>query len=692
MLRFKKRKLRVDILTIFLSLFLCSILTIVFYTHVRSNAAILKVGNNLIERNNQSIIEHLDNFLRPTPFIKMTGYLINDGILDFSDMNSLASFMHIILQSYPQLTSVYVADTKGNIFIENRLPASIANRALIPFIKNKIIPDNTVYLSEIITHPNNETALTIQYKDSEGKLLKTDQDPAINYDPRTRPWYLGAESTLDHPWVGVYPFFGTQKNGITVAYAIRANNQVKGVAAADLNIDLISDQLKKFSTHEDSTVFIVNNHGKIIAQKRERLTSYELPTIDQLQNPLITTVYNIHKQTGKNNFSFRFNGINYIATFTPYSFSPDEKWEIASVTPLEGFIEDIKDANQRVLIFSFIMLLLGLLLIIYASHRISYPIVRVAHATKDITKLKFDKDIKIKTHIHEVQLLVDALNTTKLALSSFAKYVPKTVVEHLLQTQTIAEVGGKKQPLTILFTDIENFTEITEKMDPELLMIQISEYLTVLTQCIQQHYGNIDKFIGDAVMAFWGAPIEDLDHTIHACQAVLACQFEMEKLNKTWKNLNKPTWITRYGLNSGTAIIGNMGSADRLNYTAIGDAVNLAARLETLNKIYKSNIIVSESIYAQCADKFLFRLLDTVQIRGKREIVTIYELIAAQPNSSEFSATPEQILLCDLSLKAYHTYLEGHFDKALSLFQEILDKFPDDGMAKLYIKRCQEKL
>jgi len=197
----------------------------------------------------------------------------------------------------------------------------------------------------------------------------------------------------------------------------------------------------------------------------------------------------------------------------------------------------------------------------------------------------------------------------------------------------IAEVGGKKQNITVLFTDITNFTEITEQTNPEQLMIHLSAYLNILTQCIQHNQGNIDKYIGDAIMAFWGAPLDDPDHIAHACQAALDCQREVHRINKQWEDQGKPILKTRFGLNAGDAIVGNMGSSDRLNYTALGDTVNLASRLEALNKTYQTEIIVSESVYKACSDKFIFKPLGTVQVRGKHQTTTIYELIGHNKTS-----------------------------------------------------------
>lgn len=654
----------------------------------------MKVGKDLIERTNQIIIEKLDGYLRPTPFITISRYLINDRLINLADMSALSAFMHTILEVYPQLNSVYLSDTQGNTFIETHV-TNKGEQSTAPFSNILHIPAQTNFLSEMAIHKDKSTLLTANYKNENDILISEEKNIPVSYDPLTRPWYIGAKNLTNHYWIGVYQFYSTKKPGITISFPIWINNKLAGVAAADLSVDLITQQLKNFSLSNRGTVFIINRHGEIISYEKDFNTQQihdRLPRLSDINNPLINEAYNLHQKIGKRSFNFEFKGVSYIANFTPYAFSKEETWEIATILPIDVFVGAIKRTDQQTLIFSLIMLLIGLMLVIIFAHTISRPIMRLADETKEIVKLQFDKKIPIKTHIYEVQVMIDALRATKSALSSFAKYVPKTLVEQLLQTRTIAEVGGQKKEITVLFSDIANFTEAAEKTAAETLMIHISEYLNSLTHIIQQNKGNIDKYIGDAIMAFWGAPIEDPDHIANACQATLACRKQVEIMNAEWLQAGKSLFPTRFGLHSGIAIVGNMGSSDRLNYTAIGDTVNLAARLETINKIYHTEIVVSQAIYEKCANQFLFRPLDIVQVKGKLQPTAIYELVAGKEGSVDFPPTSQQIELCELSRKAFLTYQQQDFNHAMDLFKKILALFPEDGMAKIYIHRCEEHL
>lgn len=680
----KKRKLRFDILTIFLSLFLSTVLTIIYYSQTRSNAAILEVADDLITRSHQAIIEKMQRFLTPAPFIQTAQFLLKDELLDISDMDSLSTYIHIVLQSYPQLNSVYFADKNGNMFMESRFSDSTADKKIVPFIQQKVIPADTAFISAGITQAAGKKRLFLNYRNMEGLTLKSENDPYIDYDPRTRPWFIGAKKSGKEPWIGIYEFYGAGRHGMTVASAIFVGKHFAGIAAADLSLDLITNELKRYSIDSKGIVFIINNTGNLITQN----LSSQIGSIKETKDPLIRKAYDMHHTTGKNAFIFQSDNTSYIANFTPYALNENEIWQIASVIPADIFTGAINRVNHHTMMFSFFMLLFGIGLIIYSSHKISVPIMRVAEETKNMIQFQLDKPTLIKTHIYEVQILIDALNATKSALSSFAKYVPKALVEQLLHSNIIAQVGGTKRDITVLFTDIANFTEVAEKSDPELLMTHMSEYLNSLTESIHRHRGNIDKYIGDAIMAFWGTPLDDARHAFHACNATLACRHELDDMNALWSKTGKPVFPTRFGINSGEAIVGNMGSNDRLNYTALGDNVNLAARLETLNKIYQTEIIVSDSVYDSCSNDFLFRPLDRVQVKGRSQPTTIFELVAGTPDSL-FPPTEQQVTLCQMTWKAYEAYQQSDFALALSLYQAIAKAFPQDEVARIYIERCK---
>lgn len=213
---------------------------------------------------------------------------------------------------------------------------------------------------------------------------------------------------------------------------------------------------------------------------------------------------------------------------------------------------------------------------------------------------------------------------------AFSKYVSKDVVEEILKNESAIELRGQKLFMSVYFSDIRGFTEFSEKMDPLELSELLNKYFTPMSAVITQHQGTIDKYIGDAVMAMFGAPINYKNHAHQACYAALGCLQALEKLNAEFALKNWPKIDIGIGINTGYMNAGNIGSETIQNYTVIGDSVNLASRLESLNKNYGTHIIISEFTYEIVKDSFNCKELDTVNVKGKKEPVKIYELLSTK--------------------------------------------------------------
>lgn len=215
----------------------------------------------------------------------------------------------------------------------------------------------------------------------------------------------------------------------------------------------------------------------------------------------------------------------------------------------------------------------------------------------------------------------------KYVRQTFSKFVSKSVVDELLQNPDKLKLGGDKKILTVLFSDIRGFTSISEKLSPEQLVEHLNVYLQKMTDIVFKYDGTLDKYVGDEIMAFWGAPIPQDNHALLTCKAALEMMEELDNLNENWRIEGKPELDIGIGLNSGDMIVGNMGSASRMDYTLMGDNVNLGARLEGTNKIYKTHVIISEYTYEHVRENVVVRELDLIRVKGKELPVRIYELI-----------------------------------------------------------------
>jgi adenylate cyclase len=268
----------------------------------------------------------------------------------------------------------------------------------------------------------------------------------------------------------------------------------------------------------------------------------------------------------------------------------------------------------------------------------------------------------------------------------FSTYVAPSIVDELISNPDKLTLGGERKELSALFSDIEGFTTLAESTPPEELVGLLNEYLSAMTQVILRNNGTLDKFEGDLIMAFWGAPVPQTDHAVRACTAALQMQETLGMIRYQWGFENKPPLFARIGINTGEMVVGNMGSAEKFNYTVIGDSVNIASRLEGANKIYRTGIIISESTVSQLDNLFVCRELDTLTVKGRTEPIRIFELLCSAHHSNA-SAWEQFLLHYNRGLGAYR---ERRWSDARTAFEAALTRNPVDHTTQLYLQRIQE--
>jgi adenylate cyclase len=268
----------------------------------------------------------------------------------------------------------------------------------------------------------------------------------------------------------------------------------------------------------------------------------------------------------------------------------------------------------------------------------------------------------------------------------FSRFVAADVVQYMLENPELVKPGGQKVELTIFFSDVAGFTSISEALTPEELVVLLNEYLGAMTDLLFEYGGTLDKFIGDAVMAFWNYPKNQSDHALRACRCALAMQRKITELQKDWAKRGLPKVSARAGLNSADVVIGYMGSMKaQMNFTCMGDGVNLASRLEGANKEYGTAMMVSDATYQQVKHAITGRFLDFLAVKGKKEPVKVYELVSEKGQEPfEFDE------LHKMYDHAIDLHLERKWNEAIETFEKILTRWPNDGPSKTYLKRCQE--
>jgi len=329
---------------------------------------------------------------------------------------------------------------------------------------------------------------------------------------------------------------------------------------------------------------------------------------------------------------------------------------------------------------SLVVLILGLFL----SRRITLPLRAIEADMARIQKFQIDGQSGVKTVFKEIRLMNEAVDDMKKSLRAFKRYVPSDLVAELITLHKEAKLGGERRHLTVFFSDIEGFTTWSENLEPEQLIQLMARYFSGMTEIILRHQGTVDKYIGDAIMAFWGAPSELKDHAVHACLAALECQKFQTQFNKDIVKEGFSPVNTRIGINTGDVLVGNVGYEERLNYTVIGDHVNLASRLEGLNKLYKTKIILSQHTKVLLVTQCLTRPIDYVVVKGKSEPIGVFELLAGSDVSEGHRSYAE------VSARAFGLYRERQWSQALAAYTRLLQARPNDGPVQVMAERCRK--
>ena len=375
---------------------------------------------------------------------------------------------------------------------------------------------------------------------------------------------------------------------------------------------------------------------------------------------------------------FRDHGKEFLTTFSALPETQD--WIVGIVVPRSHYLGKLTAMRNRllaILVGVSVFLVVCGALILRAVKRAQSQI--VAESLK-MNAFEFSPAPTISA-FRDVGEVLESLEKAKTAMRAMGKYVPIDLVRRLYREKNEPVLGGELMEISIMFTDIKGFTSFSERLAPDQLATALGRYLDVMTRVIQgETRGTIDKYVGDAIMTIWNAPEPVTGHAGMACLAALRCSDAASALNASsdWRGL--PPFATRFGIHCETAMVGHFGSPDRMNYTAIGDAVNLASRLEGLNKQYGTTIIASETIFEAAQEAYEFRLLDRVAVKGKSEAITIYELIGLKDEKRKRKEAVENYE------KAFAAYLARNFDQAIALARLSAE---DDPPSAVLIERCR---
>ena len=680
--KLKTYGLQVVIFLSFLALFSLIVAGIVFYGYQSNLDTMLQSSDELLYQISETITRQIASHLEPANkkglIIK---HLIENRIASFSAIKLNESFFLETLETYPQFQGLYYGDEDGNFFMTYR---DISDEG------------DDIFTTKIVSRLDSNPNITYFHWDLSHELIASEITP-IDYDPRNRPWYIAAKDSGKTIWTREYQLFTGSVPGITCAQPVfNDDDSVMGVVGVDFRLTEIDSFLKSLKIGESGIAFICDTSGNILAHPVEhgshtpdyRRLKHSRPRAPEEQifktGPVREAIEDF-KTNGRYKFVFMDKSDRYIASFRPLSEKLDRDWVLGIVVPEDDFIGPISRIHETTLLFSLWLLVIAGFLTSTLAREIANPIHKAIVEANRIQNLDFEGEVDLQSPISEIQHMGDTMNSMKKALSAFKKYVPVEIVKELVHSKSDAKLQAQAKKITVLFTDIRNFSSITEEADPNQLVEQLSEYFDCIARIIHKHNGTIDKYIGDSVMAFWGAPAENDKQAREACLAAIEIEEHIKILNEKWKKESREAFETRIGINTGVALIGNFGYTERFNYTAVGDNVNLASRLEGLNKVYGSEILVSESTEKEAGEGLIFRVLDMVAVKGRQQSVTVYQLLGTISNK----ASRKLVNLASDSEMALVHYLSSQWDEAFDAYSKILAEYPDDITAKMFVQRCK---
>jgi adenylate cyclase len=370
--------------------------------------------------------------------------------------------------------------------------------------------------------------------------------------------------------------------------------------------------------------------ARLVAAVGTRPSDPQLPNVGEVRNGLVGAVMRRWDGSDRLEGSIRNKDErDYLFRLRKFSQGDGFRGYSLLIAAEDDFAQNVRKLQIRGIIIALIAGGSFVPAVWIFGSRMSTSLKRITAQASRLRTLAPPDDAPVASRVAEIDELGRTMAVAQRSIWSFARFVPKDIVKGIIDSSISTELGGARQEVTILFTDVTNFTGIAETADPDSLMHQTSRHFAALTEAFLAEGGTVDKFIGDSVMVFWNAPHLQLDHVERACRAALAAKAASDALNTQFAAEGLTPFVVRVGIHFGEAVVGNVGSAERMNYTALGNSVNLAARLEGLNKEYGTTILVSEAVRKRAEHCCRFKAIASVIAKGMTTETRVYELVEA---------------------------------------------------------------
>ena len=517
--------------------------------------------------------------------------------------------------------------------------------------------------------------------------LKASRVEDTNYSVTDQEWFREAIRSNDEHWSTLTTHPNGERLAAAFASPIEIDQKPAGVIAIIIELTRVSNFLSQLTVGKSAGAFILERDGRVVASPDANASEVNALKTD---HPLFPVAVDAIRQAGSaynpgEGEVFRSqvsrDGKVYQAVLTPISFPG---WSLVTVVPESEFLGPVQMTIRKLVIgLAALIVFAGLLSAWLAQRLIAAPLIKVVGEIRHVERFDLDKVERHPSRLTEIENLSGAIGDMAQGLAAFRKYIPADLVKRLISDGNGARLGGAVRPMSVMFIDLAGFTGMSERLGDRIIPL-LSRYFDCVSTQIQDQGGTIDKFIGDAVMAFWGAPAPNPDHAADCCRAALACRRALAEASLV-DDHGQPIKI-RIGVNSGDMLVGNIGSEVRLNYTVIGDAVNIASRLESTNKTYGSTIIIGPETRRLAGERIVVRELDRLAVYGRAGGLQIYELLGM---AGEFDGSLDWVKCYEAGLAAWRA---RDFTAGIAAFEKVLAIRPDDAASSAMIQRCKQQL
>lgn len=691
-----KLSLRITLTTTILILIVLTVAALGYTAYRNATYMVDDLSTQILDQNSSLIDVQINGFLT---IANRRGVLdrnlLQDGQFDAHSFAKLARYWVEVLKSYPRLS---------------RMSIGLEATGEWSFVRR--VPGDRLAIGELRRDPaTGLLGLSNYWPEGYPDRRFSFEADAGGRDPRSQPWYIEARSARRQVWSEAYVFSGVEGfdhvPGVScVTPFFAADGALDGVLTSSFDVAELCRYLKDLKVGRGGFAFVVEqrdrHHRRVIAHPdpsilirtasgdgrddlRELVPPGELADrrvpafLGEVPRDLVPG-----EVAGTRRIRFVHDGVAYLGAYRCLSSKETPDWLVCIMMPEGDVLSRVDRSNLMAFSVGLGILAFATIAGLVISAQVARPLERLAVEAEAIGRFEVGASPAARSIIAEVDRLALAVEGSKTNLRSFGKYVPTDLIRQFVSTGREAALGGERRRMTVSFCDLADFTSVAEALSPEDLVRHLSEYFDTSSAEITATLGTVDKYIGDAIMAFWGAPAPSADHAAAACKAALRNQADLARLRPRWRLEGKPELRARIGIHTGEMIVGNIGSEARFNYTVMGDPVNVASRLEGLGKYYGAEILIGEPTYLDARPAVVARPVDWVSVKGKTEGLRIYELLALKGEDR-----PEFAEVVALSGRALDLYRGRDWAGAIRHCEEVVRLRPGDGPGRVLIARCR---